>query len=93
MTTLTKYLLLVLLWLNQGQSKKPKIDYWLLYDYIWEYRSNCEVKTSDGYCLEPLVLKKKGIDEIHGKAFLQHGLLGSGDNWMVSGPKKVSERD
>ena len=90
MTTLTKCLLLVLIWLHLGQPEKPRLAYYP--GYIWKYRSNCEVKTSDGYCLEPLVLKKDGIDEIRGKAFLQHGLLGSGANWMLSGrPKKVSE--
>ena len=92
MKTLTATLLLVLIWFHQGQSEKPKkfrphIPYYS--GYTKKYFLNCEVETSDGYCLEPLVLKKEGM-EIRGKAFLQHGLLGSVANWVLSGPEKVS---
>ena len=99
MKSLTATLLLMLIWFHQGhgQSEKnrPNLPYHA--GYILKSFSKCEVKTNDSYCLEPLVLKKdplvlkkEGIEKIRGKAFLQHGLLGSGVNWLLSGPEKVS---
>ena len=89
MKTLTSTLLLVLIWFHLGQSQsenhKPPLTTYSGYTY--EYFS---IETSDGYHLEPLNLKKGGTKEIRGKAFLQHGLLGSGANWMLSGPRNVS---
>ena len=89
MKTLSSTLLLVLIWFHLGQSRsenhKPPLTTYSGYTY--EYFS---IETSDGYHLEPFNLKKGGTKEIRGKAFLQHGLLGSGANWMLSGPRNVS---
>ena len=91
MKSLTATLLLMLIWFHQGQGQSEKNRPNLPYHagYILQSFSKCEVQTIDGYCLEPLVLIKKG-EMIRGKAFLQHGLLGSGVNWLLSGPEKVS---
>ena len=92
MKSLTATLLLMLIWFHQGQGQseknRPNLPYHAGYILDQSF-SNCQVKTIDGYCLEPLVLIKKG-EMIRGKAFLQHGLLGSGVNWLLSGPEKVS---
>ena len=92
MKSLTATLLLMLIWFHQGQGQSEKYRPHLPYHsgYILRSFSNCNVQTIDGYCLEPQVLKKEGIEKIRGKAFLQHGLLGSGVNWLLSGPEKVS---
>ena len=92
MKSLTATLLLMLIWFHQGQGQSEKNRPHLPYypGYILRSFSNCQVKTIDSYCLEPLVLNKEGIETIRGKAFLQHGLLGSGVNWLLSGPEKVS---
>ena len=92
MKSLTATLLLMLIWFHQGQGQseknRPQWPYHSGYIVRSPY-SNCQAKTIDGYCLEPLVLNKFN-STIRGKAFLQHGLLGSGVNWLLSGPEKVS---
>ena len=86
MKTLTSILFLVLIWFHLGQNQsKPYIPYYK--GYTKRYFS---IETSDGYRIEPLTLRKEGTEDIRGRAFLQHGLLGSGANWMLSGPKNVS---